>query len=484
MSGIAGVYEDDDPGLVRDVLKKMEHRGPESTRIYKAPKGVLGCTRIKGKGDYSPKEVIAISDGRVVVEGKKDSSGYGQWVKGNSEIIELYNKFGKECVHYFNGPFAIAIFDGENIFVARDPLGLKPLYYSNIGEKFVFASEIKGLAQFDSEIKTFPPGHYYHSEVGFQEYFKGVSHKQRITSVDKGVKRLRNLLIKTVKRRIGGIDNPGIYLSGGIDSSTIVAAASKVKEVIKTFAVGAKGSNDLEKARLVADHLGTDHYEYRYTVEEALEIVPEVIYQLESFDQYLVRSSIANYFVGRLAKETGVELVLCGEGGDELFGGYHYLKDMQSLADIREELEVLTMSGHSNGFQRVDRMNMAHSLLYDMPFMDKEIVKFAFSIPVKWKLYGNKPVEKWILRKAFEDDLPDEIIWRKKAKFFEGSNTTDTIKSKIESFISDKEFKKEKKISDDVTLRSKEELYYYRIFREYYPHRSILDTIGRTRTVN
>ncbi len=277
----------------------------------------------------------------------------------------------------------------------------------------------------------------------------------------------------------------GIYLSGGLDSSVIVAAARKIRGHIKTFAVGTEDSLDLKKARLVADYLGTEHHQYLLNIDDILESLPQIIYQLESFDQYLVRSSIANFFVARMAKQHDVELVLCGEGGDELFGGYHYLKEFKNSQSIRKELETLTMSGHANGFQRVDRMNMAHSLIYDMPFMDQEVREYAFNIPVEWKIYGGKePIEKWILRKAFADDLPEEIVWRKKEKFFKGSNITDLLKNYTKQVIADEEYQQEKEIAEDFVLRSKEELYYYRVFQNYYPHQSILNTIGRTRTIN
>ncbi|HLV10569.1 MAG TPA: asparagine synthase-related protein, partial [Halanaerobiales bacterium] len=428
---------------------------------------------------------VAVADGRILPSFPGEKSTKVEEIKKDDGLLKLYEEHGKDCVNYMNGPFALAIADGRDIFVARDPLGLKPLYYSKHRDKILFASEIKGLTPHSKDIRTFPPGHYYHSQEGFNKYFSGLGNKDTINSRKEAASKIRHLLIEAVNKRINDVKKPGIYLSGGIDSSVLVAAASRIIDNIKTFAVGTQNSQDLKKARIVADFIGTDHYQYIYNINEVINIIPEVVYQLESFDQYLVRSSLANYFVARLAKQQGVELVLCGEGGDELFGGYHYLKDIKDTEKIKKELKILAMAGHSNGFQRVDRINMAHSLLYDMPFMDKTVREYAFSIPVKWKLYGDKdPIEKWILRKAFENDLPEEIVWRKKEKFFKGAKTTDIIKQYIEETISDEEYRKDKKIADDFVLRSKEELYYYRIFKNNYPQSSILKTIGRTRTVS
>jgi asparagine synthase (glutamine-hydrolysing) len=480
MSGIAGVIADDDPTLIKDILKRMEHRGSEKQNIFHFKDAVLGCTMMKQRKHQNENNQIAIADGRVLFTFSNNEDG----VKNDDNLLQLYNKYGKDCLKYLNGPFVLAIADDNDIFLARDPLGLKPLYYSEIDNKFLFASEIKGLAPFTKNIRQFPPGYYYHSREGFNQYFNGLKHDNRVTSKEKTSKKIQHLLVEAVERRTLDIDNLGIYLSGGIDSSAIVAAASRVRDDIKTFAVGTDGSKDLNKARIVANYIGTDHYEYHYNPAEIIKAIPEVIFQLESFDQYLVRSSVANYFVSRLASEHQVDLVLCGEGGDELFGGYHYLKDFKDNKSIRQELENLTMAGHANGFQRVDRINMANSLLYDMPFMDRNVWEYAFNIPVKWKIYGDKQVEKWILRKAFEDDLPEEIIWRKKEKFFKGSNTTDVIKAHTQKNISNAEFTREKNPGQNLVLRSKEELYYYRIFHHYYPQKSILKTIGRTMTVN
>jgi asparagine synthase (glutamine-hydrolysing) len=480
MSGIAGIYGNDDPKLVGKVLKRMEHRGERDRKIYEysgATLGIIKIGNISKKAEY--KDSVIIMDGRVL-----QNIGDGRKIiNKDREVLKLYQKYGRKFVNYLNGPFAIAIIEDEQLFVARDPLGLKPLYYIKENKKFIFASEIKSLVPINKEIKIFPPGYYYHTKDGFVKYFSGLTYNNKIFDREEIIGRLRSLLIDTVKRRLTDSKKPGIYLSGGIDSSVLVAAATKNRSDIKTFSVGTEGSEDLDKARIVAEYLETEHYEYKYTQSEMFKIIPKVIYYLESFDQYLVRSSIANYFVGKLARGKDIDLVLCGEGGDELFGGYKYLKN-KGKEEIEKELKKLTETGHANGFQRVDRMNMANSLIYDMPFMDKKIWKYAARIPIKWKIYGSKSIEKWILRKAFENDLPYEILWREKSKFFEGTNTTSNIKEFIENKISDEEFEREKKINKIFILRSKEELYYYRIFRRYYPHSSILNTIGRTRTAS
>ena len=165
--------------------------------------------------------------------------------------------------------------------------------------------------------------------------------------------------------------------------------------------------------KVVADHLGTEHLEYFYDLDEMLKVLPDVIYHLESFDPLLVRSSIPNFILSKLASENGCEFVFMGEGADELFAWYDYMKKIESGEEIEAELLRITENGHRSGFQRDDRMALAHGIEYDVPFMDPDMLKLAFSIPVDWKLHGKDKTEKWILRKAFEDRLPDER-WRKR----------------------------------------------------------------------
>jgi len=480
MSGIAGVYQRENcRELLGNILNKIKHRGPDGTGIVSYGKTALGQTCFAGEKIGRGQDMFAVVDGYIFNE-EIDGDAAGD------KIVNAYVKYGKEFAKELEGSFAFILADGDRVIAARDPVGLKPLYYAeDEGAVMYFASEIKALTDISEDIKTFPPGYYYHSDEGFVKYYKKpVLSSNGDISVEEAISKVKELLVNAAEKHYEDNKKLGLYLSGGIDSSVVAAAASEIADDIDTFSVGMDTSEDLPNARLVARYLGTNHHEYIYKPEEMLKVLPEVIYYLESFDMYLVRSSIANYLVSKIARESGVDLVFCGEGGDELFAGYHYLKDFEP-EEIENELLKLTFNGHNNGFQRVDRMTAAHSLDGHMPIMDNEVAEFAYGLPVEWKIYeeGGKKIEKWILRKAFEDDLPEEIVWRKKAKFFKGAGSADILKQFAEQRISDEEFEREKQIDDDFVLRSKEELYYYRIFKEYFPHKSILETIGRTATV-
>ncbi|MCK4866668.1 MAG: asparagine synthetase B, partial [Alphaproteobacteria bacterium] len=212
--------------------------------------------------------------------------------------------------------------------------------------------------------------------------------------------------------------------SGGLDSSIIAAIAAKHVDSLKTFAVGFEGSADLAAARRVARHIGSDHQELLLKPDEAIKALPEILYHLESFDQDLVRSAVPCYFVSKLAADH-VKVVLTGEGADELFAGYRYYRDIKEPDALQAELRDSVARMHNINLQRVDRMSMAHGLEARVPFLDRQVIALGLSLPVDIRLRREhgRVVEKWILRKAFEDILPPEIVWRTKVQFDEGSGT-------------------------------------------------------------
>jgi len=276
----------------------------------------------------------------------------------------------------------------------------------------------------------------------------------------------------------------GVFLSGGLDSSIIAALVAAELPQVHSFSVGMAGSRDLEYAREVARHLGTIHHEELYTTQDMLDVLPEVIYYLESFDPALVRSAVANYFLARLARRY-VIVVLSGEGADELFSGYSYLKPFGASPALERELVDITAELHNRNLQRLDRMTMAHGLEGRVPFLDRRFVEFSFSVPIEHKLYGGETVEKWALRKAFEDMLPSAVVWRAKEKFAEGAGSARIFERLANAEISDEQFRRETGDTFEETghlIYSKEELYYYRIFRRYF-NASTVPLVGFSRSL-
>ncbi|NJL54985.1 asparagine synthetase B, partial [bacterium] len=354
-------------------------------------------------------------------------------------------------------------------------------------ECFYFASEIKALQDVVVDVREFPPGYSYSSRRGFvqdydlQEVIQDVTRKSpaAISPTD-----VREQLSRAVHTHLMSDVPLGVFLSGGLDSSIIAALVKQQIPDLHSFSVGVEDSKDRAYAWRVARHLGTQHHEYIYTSEEMIAILPEVIYYLESFDPALVRSAIANYFLARLASQY-VKVILSGEGADELYSGYSYLKQFETPEALHHELVETTAELHNRNLQRLDRMTMAHGLEGRVPFLDRHFVEFSFTVPIEQKLYGSQPVEKWILRKAFEDLLPSEVVWRTKQKFAEGAGSAHIFQQIASAEITDEQFQREEwQIRDETghRIRSKEELYYYRVFRRFFKA-STIPLVGFSRSL-
>jgi asparagine synthase (glutamine-hydrolysing) len=268
-----------------------------------------------------------------------------------------------------------------------------------------------------------------------------------------------------------------------LDSSVVAAFARQVKDRLNTFVVGISGSGDMAASLDVAKHLGTEHHLYQYTYEEMLQALPEVIYHLESFDAALVRSAIPNYFLAKLASDH-VKVILTGEGADELYAGYEYFTNFSEPEMLQHEMVEITGNLHNTNLQRADRMSMAHGLEARVPFLDIQFVDYSLSLPPYWKLHQQQGKEKALLRQACRELVPERILERPKKKFSDGAGSMNILTEHADQYISDEEFAVDRIIGEDqVELRSKEEMYYYQIFRSIYGDSLNAATVGRTRSV-
>ena len=494
MCGIAGILGTQlHQGDLDRMLSKIEHRGPDDHGRCCHNGGKLGHRRlsiIDVDGGNQPlynedRSICIVFNGEIYNHrALRAFLGPLHTFTTNTDtevILHLYEELGEKCLALLDGMFAFAISDSAGtVFLARDPLGIKPLYTSWQGDSVYFASEMKALLGVVEDFEEFPAGHFYHTESGLCRYFS-VADDVPVTPADeRPATHVRCILERAVIKRLMSDVPLGVFLSGGLDSSIIASITARHLPELKTFSVGTTDSRDRDYALLCADYLGTDHYERTYNVDDMLVALPKVIYHLESYDAALVRSAIPNYFLAELASEH-VKVVLSGEGADELFSGYHYLKDLDKH-QLEDELLKITDALHNTNLQRCDRMSMAHGLEARVPFLDVDMVRFAFSLPVELKL-ASDDTEKAILREAFSDCLPEEIVMRRKSKFSEGCGSSLALASVAEQDISDAAFERCRELPDGTVLRNKEELMYYRIFREIFPSDSAYQAIGHSRSL-
>ncbi len=493
--GIAGMWNSVNREQLHSMLDVMVHRGPDAAGEleFKNVPGMFGHRRLSimdPQGGNQPinnedETMSIIANGEIynfpnLYNSLKDSHLI-RTTSDTETILHLYEDIGSQLVDKLEGMYAFAIGDGENLFVARDPIGIKPLYYIETDGHFSFASELKPLAALSSDVHEFPPGTYYDSRNGFKQFYSVPKTAVEDESLDVLTAKLRKTLERVVESHLMSDVPLGVFLSGGLDSSITTALARQmIGQPIHSFSVGVEGSPDLEAARMLSRYLDTIHHEHLITVNEVMEKLPEIIYYLESYDQDLVRSAIPTYFTARLAREH-VKVVLSGEGADELFAGYSYYKDLDVSDEImQDELRRSVSTLHNINLQRADRLTMAHSIEARVPFLDLEAIEMSMKIPAKYKLYGKPPVEKWILRQAVEDLLPEQIAWRKKEQFDEGSGIVDFIEQTIEERFNPVEAQKHRTKYPETDLRSTEECYYHKLFMDVFEHpEAILNNIGR-----
>jgi asparagine synthase (glutamine-hydrolysing) len=479
MCGIVAEHGGSDPAALERMLERLTHRGPDDTGSIRVGGAWLGHKRLSIVDLASGAQPLVSERSGLCLVGNGEIYNHAELremlpeaafsTQSDNEVaLHLIELAGPRALAALNGMFAFVAAGEDGRFVAaRDPVGIKPLYWARQGGVVRFASEMHVFdADWQPFVEPFPPGHAWTPEDGLVRFGAAVPEMGERPDPALHVSGTRDVLIEAVERQMMGDVPVGVFLSGGLDSSLVAAIAAKVYadrgEQLQTFAVGTPGSPDVVAARQVAEHIGSHHREFTYTAAEALAALPDVVRAIESFDPGLVRSAVPNFF---LARETAkhVKVVLTGEGADELFAGYDYLLDFDDPDALHGELVRTVESLHNLNLQRCDRVTMAHGLEARVPFLDRTTIAWALRLPPEAK---QGTPEKRLLREAFAGWLPDELLWRKKAEFGDGSGARDVLSEAVTRGISDTAFAEER-AAVDPPLRTKEELAYYRIFREH-----------------
>lgn len=505
MCGILAIIgKGKDVALAQQLSKRMSHRGPDESDIHVTEKGhILAHERLSIVDLHTGKQPIQGTDTAWMVHNgeiynhealrKGILSDHTFRTTSDSEVIvHLYEKFGYDFCEHLDGMFVFVVVDGDDFIAARDPLGIKPLYYG-IDERgrIYFSSEMKSLADQCKTFSTFPPGHYYTQKTGFVKYYKPEWEFESKAVEELDLKALRETLTKSVKKRLMADVPFGVLLSGGLDSSLTSSIAARLLEEtgqkLHSFSIGLDDTSpDLLAARKVADFLGTEHHEIQFTVEQGIAVLDKLVWHLETYDVTSIRASTPMYFLSKAITDMGIKMVLSGEGADEIFGGYLYFRNAPSVLDFQKETIERVQKLFTADLLRADKSTMAHGLEARVPFLDKEFLELAIKIrPEEKQPLTYNGIEKYILRKAFDTPdkpyLPEEVLWRQKEQFSDGVgyNWIDTLIAHCTSQVTDEDFAQAESLFPYNTPTTKEAFFYRRIFHKHFPQVSAAQTVRK-----
>lgn len=520
MCGIACIFniKEQTPELRQKALtmaKRIRHRGPDWSGIYCGGSAILAHERLSivdpqsgGQPLYSPdrKQILAVN-GEIYNHRdlRADFAGEYQFQTGSDceVILALYRRYGTDFIERLSGIFAFALYDEERdeFLIARDPIGVIPLYIGRDADGTLYcASELKALEGLCDEYEPFLPGHYYWSREGeMRRWYRrdwtdydAVRDRYASLPADEAwqaqVADVRTALEAAVRRQLMSDVPYGVLLSGGLDSSVISAVAKIYADrrietdgqqaawwpQLHSFAVGLKGAPDLEKARLVAEHIGTVHHEIHYTIQEGLDAIRDVIYYIETYDVTTVRASTPMYLLARVIKSMGIKMVLSGEGADEVFGGYLYFHKAPNAQAFHEETVRKLSKLHLYDCLRANKSLSAWGVEGRVPFLDKEFLDVAMRLNPAAKMCPEHTIEKKIVREAFAPLLPEAVAWRQKEQFSDGVGYSwiDTLKAVTAAAVTDEQMAHAAERFPINPPQNKEEYYYRSIFEEHFPSAS------------
>jgi asparagine synthase (glutamine-hydrolysing) len=507
MCGIVGVFDlkVNYLELKADVLKmskKVRHRGPDWSGIFCCEKAILAHERLSIVDPQSGRQPLKSKDGNLIlaVNGeiynhqeirRRYENSWEFLTHSDCEVIlPLYKEKGPSFIEDMNGIFAFALYDMENdcYLIARDHIGIVPLYigWDKFGNFYV-ASELKALEGTCNKIQEFLPGHYLFSREGVMKkwYQRDWMEYEAVEKNKTSLHDLRKTLEAAVHRQLMSDVPYGVLLSGGLDSSVVSAIAKKFAPrriesgdkaeawwpQLHSFAIGLNNSPDLAASRKVAAHIGTVHHEINFTLEEGLDAIRDVIYHIETYDVTTVRASTPMYLMARVIKSMGVKMVLSGEGADEIFGGYLYFHKAPDPRAFHEETVRKLSKLHLYDCLRANKSLAAWGVEGRVPFLDKEFMDVAMRLNPADKMITKERIEKWVVRKAFEDYLPASVTWRQKEQFSDGVGYSwiDTLRALASKEINDEQLANAKYRFPINPPMSKEEYLYRSIFSEHFP---------------
>ena len=487
---------------VLGMSKSIRHRGPDWSGIFSNDKAVMAHERLAIVDPTSGKQPLLSSDGRYILAANGEiynhkelraqfEDTYDFQTASDCEIIlALYEKKGPSFIDEMNGIFGFALYDTlkDEYFIARDHMGIIPLYMGwDHNGTFYVASELKALEGVCTKIELFPPGHYLFSgaQAPVQWYTRDWMDYDAVKDNQTNIEDLHDALAASVRRQLMSDVPYGVLLSGGLDSSVTSAlaklyAAKRIEAdddqdawwpQLHSFAVGLEGSPDIEAASKVAKHIDTVHHEIKFTIQEGLDAIRDVVYHLETYDITTIRASTPMYLLARAIKALGIKMVLSGEGADELFGGYLYFHKAPNPRDFHEETVRKLDKLHQYDCLRANKSLAAWGIEGRVPFLDKDFMDVAMRINPADKMITADRMEKWVIRKAFEKYLPESVAWRQKEQFSDGVgyDWIDTLKEMVEQNVSDDQMQNAHFKFPVQTPQNKEEFYYRSIFEEHYP---------------
>lgn len=505
MCGILAIIgKGKDEKLVRELSKRMTHRGPDESDLHVTENGhILSHERLS---------IIDLHSGRQPIQGTSTAwmvhngevynhkelregvlKGHTFRTKSDSEVIvHLYEEFGYDFCNMLDGDWAFVVVDGDDFIAGRDPMGVKPLYYGlDERGRIYFASEMKAIADQCKTFSTFPPGHYYTAKTGFVKYYKPEYEDYLKADQKLDLDLIRESLTEATRKRLMSDVPIGVLLSGGLDSSLTSAIASRLLagtgKKLHSFSIGLDAdAPDAKAAKKVAEYLGTEHHEIHFTIEEGIKILDKLIWHLETYDVTSIRASTPMYFLSKAITDLGIKVVLSGEGADEIFGGYLYFRNAPSAEEFQKETIERVQKLFTADLLRADKSTMAHGLEARVPFLDKSFLDMTIRIKPEEKMPKTyNGIEKYILRKAFDTPdnpyLPDEVLWRQKEQFSDGVgyNWIDQLIEYCNSQVTDEQLAGAA-VEFPYNAPTTKEAYFYRsIFNKYYPQLSAAQTVRK-----